>query len=162
MSTAVDTFLATLPEADRAALVTLRDAIRAGLPEGYEEGLQYGMIAWYVPKSRYPDGYHCDPKQPVPFASIAAKKNHLAAYLFCVYCDPAVTTWFVDEYAKTGKKLDMGKGCVRFKKIEDAPLDLLGRVVARMPVDAFLAAYSSQIPESAKKKMKAKAAKATG
>lgn len=154
MSTPVDAYLATLPDDRRAALTTLRDAIRAGLPEGYEEGLQYGMIAWYVPHSRYPDGYHCDAKQPVPFASIAAQKNHLAVYLFCVYLDPDLTAWFVEEYNKSGKKLDMGKGCVRFKRTEDAPLELFGRVVAKLPVDTFLARYTSQIPASAKKKAK--------
>jgi uncharacterized protein YdhG (YjbR/CyaY superfamily) len=154
MTTAVDAYLATLPEDRRAALVTLRDAIRTGLPEGYEEGLQYGMISWYVPHSRYPDGYHCDPKQPVPFASIAAQKSHLAVYLFCVYTDPALTAWFVDEYTKSGKKLDMGKSCVRFKKIEDAPVELFGQTVARVPVDTFLAQYTAQIPASAKKKVK--------
>ncbi len=150
----IDAYLATLPDDRRAALSKLREVINAKLPAGYEEGLQYGMIGWYVPHSRYPDGYHCDPKQPVPFLHIASQKSHLAAYLFCVYCDPAMTAWFQEEWAKTGKKLDMGKSCVRFKKLEDVPVELFGEVVARMPVDAFLATYTSQIPPSAKKKAK--------
>lgn len=143
-----DAYVESLPEDRREAVRKLRETFRANLPEGYEEGMQYGMIGYYVPHSVYPPGYHCDPKQPVPFAGIANQKQYVSVYLMCIYMDPALTERFVGEYGKTGKKLDMGKGCVRFKKMDDIPYDLLGETIARIPVDAFLARYESEIPAS--------------
>lgn len=153
----VDEYLASLPEDRRVTVAALRDAVRAGLPPGYEESMQYGMIGYFVPHSRYPDGYHCDPRQPLPFAGVGAQKHHYGVYLFCIYQDPGLNAWFLEEYAKTGKRLDMGKGCVRFRRLEDAPLALLTEVVSRIPVDAFVERYERQIPPSARKKAKKKA-----
>jgi len=154
VSAEIDAYLAALPDDRRAAVSAIRDSVNAKLPAGYAEGMQYGMIGWFVPHAVYADGYHCDPKQPVPFIGLASQKSHLAVYLFCVYLDPALLAWFEEAWKKSGKKLDMGKSCVRFKKIEDAPVALFGELVARVPVDAFLAAYIPQIPPSATQKAK--------
>jgi len=148
----VKEYLDGLPEDRRKALAKVRAAIRKGLPKGYEEGIQYGMIGWSVPHALYPAGYHCDPKQPVPFAGLASQKNHMSVYLMCVYGDEAHRRWFETEWRKTGRKLDMGKSCVRFRKAEDLPLELLTEAVARVPVDKFLAQYEASIPKSARRK----------
>ena len=150
--TTVKEYLDSLPEDRRKAIRKVRTAVNKGLPKGYKEGVQYGMIGWFVPHRIYPDGYHCDPKQPVPFASLASQKNHMALYLMCIYGDEKHRKWFEREWKKTGLKLDMGKSCVRFKKIEDLPLDLITEAVARVPVDAYLAEYEKMIPKSARKK----------
>lgn len=148
----VDAYLAELPADRRAALEAVRGVLLRNLPEGYEEGMQYGMIGYYVPHSRYPAGYHCDVRQPLPFASLGAQKNHLAVYLMCVYGSPEHAAWFQQAWAQTGKKLDMGKSCVRFKKVEDLALDVLGEAVARVPVDAYIATYEANLPPSARKR----------
>lgn len=153
-ATSVDEYLAALPDDRRAAVTRLRDTLRARLPVGYEEGIQYGMIGYFVPHSRYPDGYHCDRRQPVPFVGVASQKSHVGVYLFCIYTDPALYAWFVEESTKAGLKLDMGKGCVRFKKMDQIPFELLGETIARAPVDEFLRHYEAQIPPSARKKKK--------
>lgn len=147
----VQEYLDTLPPERRPAVERLRAEILAHLPAGYQEGIQYGGIGYYVPHALYPFGYHCDRAQPVPFVGIVSQKSHIGLYLFCIYLDPELTAWFMSEYAKTGKKLDMGKGCVRFKKPEEIPFQLVGQTVARAPMDAFLAHYEAGLPESAKK-----------
>ena len=147
-------YLDSLPEDRRKALRKVRAAVNKGLPKGYKEGIQYGMIGWFVPHRVYPDGYHCDPKQPVPFAGMASQKNYMSLYLMCIYSDDKQRTWFEKEWAKTGKKLSMGKSCVRFKKVEDIPLDLITRAVARVPVEKFIAEYEKLIPASKRKKKK--------
>ena len=157
-------YLAGLDADRRKALTAVRRVINQNLPKGYKEGVQYGMIGWSVPHSVYPAGYHCDPRQPLPFLSIASQKNHMAIYLFCVYTDPGLLEWFTASWKKTGRKLDMGKSCLRFKKLEDLDLNLLGELVSRVPVDAFIAAYESAFvkrgkPE-AKKTVKKSAKKA--
>lgn len=141
----VDEYLASLPQERRAALASVRAVILANLPEGYEEGLQYGMIGYHVPRSIYPAGYHASPQDPLPFVSLGSQKSHMALYLMCVYGDADLSRWFVEEYRKTGKKLDMGKSCVRFKKLEDLPLELVGRTVARVPVAAYVARYQASL-----------------
>jgi len=150
--TTPEEYLAGLPEDRRAALEQVRAAVNAGLPEGYQETIQYGMIGWSVPHSIYPDGYHCDPSQPVPFASLASQKNHMSLYLMCIYGSEEHRAWFEKEWAKTGKKLDMGKSCVRFRKVEDLPLELITEAVARVPVATFVAEYEKAIPKSARRK----------
>lgn len=147
-----EAYLAKLSPERAEAMRAVRDAIRKGLPTGYEEGMQYNMIAWYVPHSRYPAGYHCDPKQPVPFASIASQKNHIGLYLMCIYADEAHRERFVSEWQATGKRLDMGKGCVRAKRLDDIPLDVVTRAVSRIPVDAFLAHYEKIVPPSKRRR----------
>lgn len=148
----VTEYLTELPPERRAALQAVRSVIRKNLPQGYEEGMQYGMIGYYVPHSIYPPGYHCDPKQPLPFAGLASQKNHMAIYLMCLYGSPEHEAWFRDKWAKTGKKLDMGKSCIRFKKLEDLPLDVIGQAVARVPVETFIAHYEERIQQTAQRK----------
>jgi hypothetical protein len=148
----VEQYLAELPEERRQAIQAVRDVINKNLPAGYEEGMQYGMIGYYVPHSVYPPGYHTDPQQPLPFASLASQKNHLAIYLFCIYSAPEEATWFQEQWAKTGKKLDMGKSCVRFKKVEDLPLPLIGETVKRMPVKKFIQHYQTATAAFRKRK----------
>jgi uncharacterized protein YdhG (YjbR/CyaY superfamily) len=150
-ATSVAEYLAGLPEDRREAISAVRQAILDHLPEGYEEGMQYGMIGYYVPHSIYPAGYHCDKKQPLPFIGLGSQKNFMAVYAFCIYIDQPVYDWFTDEYKKSGKRMDMGKSCVRFRKLDDLPVDLIGQVVKKFPVDKFVAAYEALIPANRKK-----------
>ena len=129
----VEQYLAELPEDRREAISSIRAVILKHLPKGYEEGMAYGMIGYHVPHSVYPPGYHCDPKLPLPFAALASQKNHMALYLMCVYSDPELEAWFREQWTATGKKLDMGKSCVRFKKLQDVPLAVVGRVIKKVP-----------------------------
>ena len=145
-------YIDSLPEDRRAAMRAVRAAVNKGLPKGYKEGIQYAAIGWYVPHSIYPGGYHCDPKQGVPFAGLASQKNYMGLYLMCVYGDEKHRAWFQKAWAKSGKKLNMGKSCVRFKNLDDVPLDVVTEAVRRVPVDAFLAHYEAAIPPSARKK----------
>ncbi len=138
-------YLATLPEDRRHALEVLRKTIQKNLGAGFEEGIQYGMIGYFVPHSVYPAGYHCDPKQPLPFASIASQKSHIGIYLFCIYTEPGEAERFREEWLATGKRLDMGKSCVRVKKIEDVPLDVLGRAIKRATLKRFVASYEASL-----------------
>ena len=159
--TTVAEYLKGLPEDRRKALEAVRRVIRKNLPKGYAEGIQYGMIGYFVPHSLYPDGYHCDPSQPLPFASIASQKNHMAVYLMCVYGDESHKAWFVKAWKATGKKLDMGKSCVRFKKVEDVPLDVLGEAIARVPVRDYIEHYESAVKATGKRAAKKKVANKT-
>jgi len=134
-------YLAELPADRRAAIEAVRAVIRKNLDPLYEEGMQYGMIGYYVPHKTYPAGYHCDPKQPLPFAGLAAQKHHLSLYLFCVYGHPEHEKWFREAWASTGKKLDMGKSCIRFKKPEDLALDVTGEAIRRVSARKFIAFY---------------------
>lgn len=143
--TTVASYLAALPDDRRHALETIRRVIRTNLDPAYQETIQYGMIGYSVPHSIYPPGYHCDPKQPLPFASMASQKNHMALYLFCIYTDPALVEWFTRAWQATGKKLDMGKSCVRFKKLDDVPLDLVGELIARVPAADFIKSYEASL-----------------
>lgn len=148
-------YLDGLPEDRRKAIRKVRAVINKHLPKGYKEGMQYGMIGWFVPHSVYPDGYHCDPKQPVPFASVASQKNYMSIYLMCIYGSDKHRAWFEKEWTKSGKKkANMGKSCIRFKNIDDIPLDVIGKAVARVPADKFIAAYEKSIPASARRKRK--------
>jgi hypothetical protein len=142
----VEHYLAGLPADRREAIEAVRAVILGNLPKGYEEGMQYGMIGYFVPHSLYPPGYHCDPKQPLPFAGLASQKNHMSVYLMCIYGDAELEAWFRAAWAKTGKKLDMGKSCVRFKKIDDVPLKVIGQAVKRVPVKRLIDHYKSVRP----------------
>jgi len=139
-----DAYVAELPEDRRAAIQAIRETILANLPEGYAETMQYGMISYVVPHSIYPAGYHCDPKQAVPFVSLASQKNHMAVYMMCLYSSGEEER-FREEYAKTGKKLDMGKCCIRFKRLENLALDLVGEMIAKYPVEKHIAHYEAGI-----------------
>ncbi len=148
-ATTVEQYLAELPEDRREALQAVRTTILKNLPKGYEEGMQYGMIGYFVPHSVYPPGYHCDPKQPLPFAGLASQKNHMSLYLMCNYADGEYESWFREAWTKTGKKLDMGKSCVRFKKLEDVPLKVIGQAIKRVPTKKFIEHYESAIRDAA-------------
>ncbi len=137
--------LASLPADRRAALQAVRRVIRKNLGKGYQEGMQYGMIGYFVPHRIYPAGYHCDPKQPLPFAGLASQKNHMSIYLMCIYGNQDHAAWFKGEWVRSGKKPDMGKSCIRFKKLDDLPLALIGKAIARVPVKSFVQSYEAAI-----------------
>jgi Domain of unknown function (DU1801) len=155
----VQEYLAELPEERRKAIAAVRDVILRNLDSDYEEGMSYGMIGYYVPHRVYQAGYHCDPKLPLPFAALASQKRYMALYLMSVYCgcgesDPAGkrAAWFRDEWAKTGKKLDMGKSCIRFTKLEDLALGVIGKAIKRVPAKTLIRYY-----EASRAKLKTKA-----
>ena len=137
----VDQYLAALPADRRAALSAVRKVINENLPDGYKEGKQFGMIGWYVPLSLYPAGYGENPKVPLPLVALASQKSGMVLHFLCFYGHPTLSTWFTSEYKKSGKKLDMGKGCVRFKWLEELALDVVGRTVARVSVEEHMATY---------------------
>lgn len=161
-ATTVEQYLAQLPEDRRVALSAVRDAIRKNLDKDYQETMQYGMIGYSIPHSVYPAGYHCDPKQPLPFAGLGSQKSHMSLHLMGLYIGSdsdevnELTQWFQDAWARAGKKLDMGKACVRFKKLQDVPLDVVGEVIRRIPARTYLARYQTVL-----QKMKGGAARTT-
>jgi hypothetical protein len=134
----VAAYLASLPADRRAAVAHVRDAINARLPRGYQETMQFGMISWVVPASRLPATYN---GQPLALASLASQKQHMALYLMSVYGNAELAAWFREAYRATGKKLDMGKSCVRFRAVDALALDVIGEAISRVPVDAYVAAY---------------------
>ncbi|MCA8961114.1 MAG: DUF1801 domain-containing protein [Planctomycetes bacterium] len=144
-------YLATLPPDRRELVDAVRKVINENLAKGFREGVQYGMIGWSVPHSRYPAGYHCNPEQAVPFISLASQKNSVSIYLFCLYVEPARVEEFVDAWKATGKKLDMGKSCVRVKTLEDIPLEVIANAVKDYTVEQFIEHYEAGLPKSAKK-----------
>jgi Domain of unknown function (DU1801) len=128
----------------RAAFEQLRETVLGNLPDGFEEAMSYGMIGYVVPHRLYPAGYHCDPKLPLPFVTIAAQKNFIALYHMGIYAIPELLEWFVSEYPKHCKaKLDMGKSCIRFKKIGDIPLELIGLLMQKITMDTWIAVYET-------------------
>jgi len=135
----VQDYLKELPEDRRKAINIIRKTIREHLPKGYEETMQYGMIGYVVPLKIYPEGYLNDPAVPLTYAALASQKNYMSVYMMSIY-GPA-GKWFEVEIKKTGKKLNMGKCCVRFKRIEDLPLELIGTAIARTSVKAFIEQY---------------------
>lgn len=145
-ATTVAQYLAELPDDRRTTLEAVRMVFLENLSGGYEEGMQYGMIGYYVPHTLYPPGYHCDPKQPLPFAGLASQKNHLSLYLMCTYGEGEMGHWFREAWAKTGKKLDMGKACIRFKKLDDLALDVVAEALRRMPAPQWIAHYEAAVP----------------
>lgn len=149
----VAAYLKELPPDRRAAVEAVRQVILANMDPQLEEGMQYGMIGWYVPHAVFPEGYHCDPKQPLPFACLASQKNHLSLYLMSVYADgTAEEQWFRDAWAKSGKKLDMGKCCLRFKSVDDLALDVIAEAFRRASVQQHLMNYAQVDPRNRKKR----------
>ncbi len=149
----VDAYLKELPEDRRLAISAIRAVILKNLDSDFEEGMQYGMIGYFVPHRIFPAGYHCDPRQPVPFVSLASQKNHMSVYLMCVYMGQTEDA-FRKAWLKTGKKLDMGKCCVRFKKLEDVALDVISDVVRNTKAKAFIERYQALLTSSAVAKSK--------
>jgi uncharacterized protein YdhG (YjbR/CyaY superfamily) len=137
-----DDYISQVPEERQEAMNKLRKVIKDNLPKGFEEGIQYGMIGYYVPHSMYPDGYHCTPSEPLPFMSFASQKNSVNLYHMGIYAKPELHDWFVNEYPKHCKrKLDMGKSCMRFKKLDEIPFDLIAELTTKMSVDEWIQIY---------------------
>lgn len=142
----VDAYINEIPEDRRDAINKLRKIIRINLPKGFEEDMGYGMIWFGVPHKLYPAGYHCNPKQPLPFLGLASQKNSINFYHMGIYADPALYDWFTKAYAKVATaKLDMGKSCIRFKKPEHIPYDLIGELCAKMTPADWIKKYESML-----------------
>jgi hypothetical protein len=141
-ATTVAGYLASLPPDRRAALEAVRKVILDNLDKDYAEGMASGMINYWVPHRVFPAGYHVDPKQPLPFAGLASQKNYMSLYLMCIYWDTATAQWFEKAWAKSGKKkLNMGKSCIRFKKLDDIPLDVIGELIRKLPAGKTIEQY---------------------
>jgi uncharacterized protein YdhG (YjbR/CyaY superfamily) len=139
-------YITKLPEERQGPMNKLKATIEANIPDGFEEAMSYGMPGWVVPHSLYPAGYHCKPEEPLPFLSLASQKNFIALYHMGLYASPELMEWFTNEYPKHAKrKLDMGKSCIRFKKMEDIPYDLIGQLVSKMTADEWIARYEEHI-----------------
>lgn len=134
----VDEYLAELPDERREPMRAVLALVRKNLPEGFVESMQYGMIAWGIPLARYPETYN---GQPLGIAALASQKQYMALYLMGVYGDPALEKWFREAWGRTGKKLDMGKSCLRFKKVDDLALDVLAETIARVTPEQLIARY---------------------
>ena len=145
-ATTVEDYFKELPKERQEAFTKLRMVIKKNLPKGFSEGMGYGMIGYCIPHSKYPAGYHCDPKMPLPFMGLASQKNFIAVYHMGVYCDPKLLKWFTDEYAKAGVgKLDMGKSCIRFKKPENIPYKLIGELASKVTPNEWIAIYEKNM-----------------
>jgi uncharacterized protein YdhG (YjbR/CyaY superfamily) len=139
-------YVDSLPDERKSVIENIRKTVLDNLPEGFEETMGYGMLGYVVPHSIYPSGYHCDPKMPLPFISVASQKNFIALYHMGIYADESLLNCFVAEYPKHCKtKLDMGKSCIRFKKMNDIPYELLGQLVAKMSVQDWISLYEKNL-----------------
>jgi uncharacterized protein YdhG (YjbR/CyaY superfamily) len=148
----VEAYLAEIPEERKKPMAKLRSVIKKNIPKGFKEEMNYGMIGYVVPHSKYPAGYHCNPKDPLPFLCIASQKNFIAVYHMGVYADPKLLKWFTDAHAKASpKKLDMGKSCIRYKKPEDIPYELIGELASKITVDEWIERYETVFKNSRKK-----------
>ncbi len=142
----VNEYLSELPEERQKAIDKLRKVVKKNLPKGFQETMNYGMIGYVVPHKIFPAGYHCDPKQPLPFMNIASQKNFIAIYHMGLYSIPSLLKWFTDAYAKAGVgKLDMGKSCIRFKKPENIPFALIGELASKLSVADWIEFYQSNL-----------------
>ncbi|MFO0946963.1 MAG: DUF1801 domain-containing protein [Planctomycetota bacterium] len=159
----VEEYLATLPEDRRSVLEVVRKVILANLGEGFEEGMQYGMIGYFVPHAVFPAGYHCDPRQPLPYLSLASQKNYMSLYLMCLYMDPSRERRFCEAWANAGKRLDMGKCCIRFKRVDDLALDVLADALRGISAAQHVEAYERAMEQNRDNKAKrAKSASKSG
>ncbi len=139
-------YIDNLPEDRKKIIIKLRKVILDNLPKEFEEQMSYGMLGYVVPHSIYPNGYHVNPKLPLPFLNLASQKNFIAVYHMGMYAKKELLDWFVTEYPKHCKrKLDMGKSCVRFKKIEEIPYQLIGELVSKMTLEEWIATYEGVI-----------------
>ena len=143
-ATTPEQYLSELPEDRKEAMSKLRNAIKDNLPKGFEEVMSYGMLGYVVPHSIYPNGYHCNPKLPLPFINLASQKNFIALYHMGVYANKDLHNWFVAEYPKHAKtKIDMGKSCIRFKKMDDVPYDLIAELARKISVEQWISNYEN-------------------
>lgn len=143
-SQSIEDYISKIPEERQEAFKKLFDTINSNLPKGFEDTSNYGMIGWVVPMETYPAGYHCTANTPLPFINLASQKNFIALYHMGLYSKPELLDWFVSEYPKhSKKKLDMGKSCVRFKKPEDIPFELIAELSKKMTVEDWIGIYES-------------------
>lgn len=143
-SLTVDEYISKVPENQKESVSKLRKIVQNNLPVGFEETINYGMIGYIVPYSIYPKGYDCKPKQPLPFINIAAQKNHIALYHMGLYASPDLLNWFTIEFPKCSQnKLDMGKGCVRFKNNQKIPYELIGQLAQKVSVNDWIKTYEN-------------------
>ena len=146
-------YISQITEDQQEPISKLRNIINQNIDRGFSEEINYGMIGWVVPHSLYPEGYHCDPKLPLPFMSIASQKHFIAVYHMGVYANPKLLEWFISEYPKhCSTKLDMGKSCIRFKKIENIPYNLIGELVTKMSANDWIMLYESNVKDARKRK----------
>ncbi|MDX1446814.1 DUF1801 domain-containing protein [Lishizhenia sp.] len=139
-------YIEQLPEDRQEVIQKLRSIINKNIPEGFKETINYGMLGWVVPHEIYPSGYHCTPELPLPFLSLASQKNFIGFYHMGIYANPELYQWFVDEYSKYSKyKLDMGKSCVRLKRMNDIPYDLIKETVQKMSVQDWISLYENNL-----------------
>lgn len=149
----VDQYINELPEERKKPMEEIRKVIRKNIPKGFQECMSYGMVGYVVPHSKYPDGYHCDPKLPLPFLAFASQKNFIAIYHMGIYADPKLLKWFTEAHAKASpKKLDMGKCCMRYKKPEDIPYALIGELVTKITPDDWIEMYERNYKNQRKTK----------
>lgn len=140
----VEQYVSELPADRQATINALRSVIKKNLPKGFQECMGYGMLGYVVPHSIYPAGYHCNPKDPLPFMGLASQKNSINLYHMGIYADPKLYKWFTEAHTKASpKKLDMGKSCVRYKKAEDIPLKLIGELASKMTTKEWISLYES-------------------
>lgn len=145
----VEDYLKEIPEDRKPYFYKLRETIAKNIPDGFVEQMSYGMIGFVVPHSIYPDGYHCTPKLPLPFINIASQKNFIALYHMGLYADKELLNWFVSEYPKySSQKLDMGKGCIRFKKLDQIPYDLIAQLMQKITVQDWISSYEFNFKKS--------------
>ena len=148
-ATSPEDYINQVPEDRKEALKKLRKTINDNLPKGFEEGIQYGMVGYYVPHAIYPSGYHCNPKEPLPFMSFASQKNSVNFYHMGIYAKKELHDWFVSEYPKHSKrKLDMGKSCIRFKYLDDMPYELIGELASKMTVEDWISIYEINLKKT--------------
>ena len=147
-----DEYIESLPEDRKAVMSALRKEIKKNIPKGFAETMGYGAMGWVVPHSMYPAGYHCDPKQPLPFMGIASQKNFVAVYHMGVYANKKLLDWFTAEYAKQVKgKLDMGKSCIRFKKMDQIPYKLIGELASKVTPQEWIEMYENGFKDHRKR-----------
>ena len=153
ISNTIEEYIAQLPEDRKPAITQLREIINTNLPSGFSEIINYNMPSWVVPHSLYPPGYHCDSSLPLPFLSIASQKNFVALYHMGIYASPKLMNWFVNEYPNhCPTKLDMGKSCIRFKKVENIPYALIGELIIKVTAKDWINLYEENVKNSRKRK----------
>ena len=144
-ASSVEDYISNIPEERQEVFSKLFDTITDNLPKGFEKGVSYGMVGWDVPLKTFPAGYHCTPGAPLPFMGLASQKNFIALYHMGIYAKPELLEWFVAEFPKHSKrKLDMGKSCIRFKKIDEIPFELIAELSQKMTVDEWITIYETQ------------------
>jgi uncharacterized protein YdhG (YjbR/CyaY superfamily) len=149
----VDQYIEEIPEDRKQAVTELRKVIKKNIPKGFQECMSYGMVGYVVPHSKYPAGYHCDPKLPLPFLAFASQKNFIAVYHMGIYAEPRLLKWFTEAHAKASpKKLDIGKSCMRYKKAEDIPYQLIGELVSKITPDEWIEMYERNYKNQRKSK----------